>query len=100
MALAETIHGGAVLNKIGAFENLMVTKNCELKFLKRGKGNLKVRFILSNESEAYIKRHLENEGKCEIELVSTVTDSQGDTVAVLTALYYIKRLTKKQGKAM
>ena len=38
MALAETVHGGAVLNKIGAFENLMVTENCNLKFLKKAKG--------------------------------------------------------------
>ena len=100
MALAETVHGGAVLNKIGAFGNLMVTRNCDLKFLKRGRGNLKVRFNLSDENEIYIKRHLERDGKCEIELVSAVTDSQGDTVAVLTALYYIKRLRKKPSKAM
>ena len=100
MALAETVHGGAVLNKIGAFENLMVTKNCDLKFLKRGRGNLTVRFNLSDESETYIKRHLKRDGKCEIELVSAVTDSQGDTVAVLTAMYYIKRLRKNPGKAM
>jgi len=100
MALAETVHGGAVLNKIGAFDNLMVTKNCDLKFLKRGRGNLRVSFKLNAESEAYIKSHLEKNGKCEIELVSAVTDSQGDTVAELTALYYIKRLRKKPSKAM
>ena len=100
MALAETVHGGAVLNKIGAFENLMVTKNCNLKFLKRGRGNLTVRFNLSDESEIYIKRHLERDGKCEIELVSAVTDSHGDTVAILTAMYSIKRLRKNPGKAM
>ncbi|MFC1857229.1 PaaI family thioesterase [Thermodesulfobacteriota bacterium] len=100
MALAETVHGGAVLNKVGAFENLMVTKKCNLKFLKKARGNLKVCFKLSAESETYIKSHLEKNGKCEIELVSAVTDSQGDTVAELTALYYIKRLRKKPRKAI
>ena len=100
MALAETVHDGAVRNKIGAFEDLMVTKNCDLKFLKRGRGNLKVCFKLGDESEAYIKSHLEKDGKCEIELVSAVTDTQGDTVAELTALYHIKRLNKKPGRAM
>jgi len=93
MALAETVHGGAVLNKIGAFDNLMVTKNCVLKFFKKGRGNLTAFFNLSEENEIYIKSHLEEGGKCEIELASTVTDSNGDTVAELTALYHIKRLT-------
>ena len=93
-ALAETVHGGAVLNKIGAFENLIVSKNCNLKFLKKAKGNLKVSFMLSPEKEAYIKSHLENDGKCEIELVSEVKDSQDDIVAELTALYHIKRIRR------
>ena len=92
MALAETVHGGAVLNKIGAFENSMVTKNCTIQFLKKARGNLEVRFKLDSESEAYVKGNLEKHGECEIELVSAVTDSQGDTVAELTALYFIKRL--------
>ena len=63
MALAETAHGGAVLNKIGAFENLMVTKNCIVKFLKKARGNLEVHFKLNSESEAYIKGNLEKNGK-------------------------------------
>ena len=57
-------------------------------------------FKLNAESEAYIKSNLEKNGKCEIELVSAVTDSQGDTVAELTALYYIKRLRKKPSNAI
>ena len=89
MALAETVHGGAVLHKIGAFENLMVTKKCVLKFFKRGRGNLKAHFNLSDENETYIKSHLEEDGRCEIELVSAVTDSHGDTAAALTALYHL-----------
>ena len=92
MALAETVHGGSVLNKIGAFEILMVTKKCTIKFLKKAKGNLEVRFELNSESEAHIRDNLKKNGKCEIELVSAVTDSQGDTVAELTALYFIKSL--------
>lgn len=95
MALAETVHGGAVLDKIGAFDNLMVTKNCNLKFLKKAKGDLKVCFRLSDDQEAYIKSHLARNGKCEIEMISAVTDVQGDTVAELRALYHIKRLHKE-----
>lgn len=92
LALAETVHGGAVLNKIGAFNYSMVTKSCHLTFLKKARGNLKVRFTLSPEDEAHIKRHLKDNGRCEIELVSLVTDDQGDPMAELTALYHIKRL--------
>lgn len=98
MALAETVHGGAVLHKIGAFENLMVTKNCSLKFFKKGRGDLKVHFSLSDENEIYIKTHLEENGKCEIELVSAVTDSQDETVAELTALYHIRKLRKTENR--
>jgi len=94
LALAETVHGGAVLNKFGTLENLIVTKSCHLTFLKKARGNLKVEFNLSSEEEAHIKRHLERNGRCEIELVSSVTDDQGDSVAELTALYHIKRLRK------
>lgn len=92
MALAETAHGGAVLNRIGAFDNLMVTKNCNIRFLKKAKGDLEVRFELNSEREAYIRSNLRKNGKCEIELASAVTDAQGDTVARLTALYFIKRI--------
>ncbi len=94
MALAETVHGGAVLNKIGAFENLIVSKDCHLKFFKKAKGTLKVSFELGSEKEAYIKDHLEKDGKCEIELLSEVKDSQDDTVAELKALYHIKRIQR------
>ncbi len=73
----------------------MVTKNCNLKFLKKAKGNLKVCFKLSDDQEEYIKSHLTKIGKCEIELISAVTDVQGDIVAELKALYHIKRLRKK-----
>jgi len=95
MALAETVHGGAVLNKIGAFDNLMVTKNCNLRFLRKATGELKVCFRLSDDQEAYIKSHIAESGKCEIEMTSTVTDVQGDTVAELRSVYHIKRLHKK-----
>lgn len=96
MALAETVHGGAVLNKIGAFENLMVTKSCELTFLKKAKGDLTVSFTLSRDQEAYIKAHLAREGKCEVELLSQVTDSKGDIVAALTGRYHIRQLRKER----
>lgn len=95
MALAETVHGGAVLDKIGAFDHLMVTKNCNLTFLKKATGDLKVSFKLTDDQEAYIKSHLTGNGKCEIELTSTVTDTRGDTVAELKARYHIKRLPKE-----
>lgn len=52
-------------------------------------------FKLSTEDEAHIKRHLKRIGRCEIELVSVVTEDQGFPVAELMAQYHIIRLRKQ-----
>ncbi len=94
MALAETVHGMSVLNKIGAFENLMVSKHVDLTFMKKAMGDLEVRFKLGKDREAYILQQLNEKGVCEVELKSTVTDKSGDAVAILAATYHIRQRKK------
>lgn len=94
MALAETAHGVSVLNRIGAFSNLMVSKNIELDFVKKATGDLMVRFELDKNKGDWIDLQLKENGKCEVELESIVTDKTGDIVAKLTANYHIKRSKK------
>jgi len=95
LALAETVHGVTVLNKIGAFENLMVTRSCSLNFLKKAGGTLTVRFSLEEDDEAFIRSQLGENGKCEVELSSVVRDTSGHEVAALIARYHIKKIPKK-----
>jgi hypothetical protein len=87
------------LNKAARETGRSLIKNrakCRQLQVKSGgkRRNLEARFKLNAESEVYIIGNLEKKGKCGIELVSAVTDSQGDTVAELTALYFIKRLRR------
>lgn len=96
MALAETVHGMSVLNRIGAFENLMVSKNVDLTFKKKAMGDLQVRFQLGKEREDFIVQELNEKGVCEVELESSVTDQSGDAVAMLAATYHIRQLKKKK----
>ncbi|MCP4143435.1 MAG: DUF4442 domain-containing protein [Chloroflexi bacterium] len=91
MALAETVHGVTVLWKFPPVNHLMVSKKSSLTFLKKARGNLEVRFHLSTEKEKYIEKQLSENGVCEVELTSAVTDKSGDIVAELLAVYHIKR---------
>jgi hypothetical protein len=61
-------------------------KNLQISFMEQKNIQLSAKIL---SSEAYIKGHLKKEGKCEMELVRAVTDSQGETVAEITALPYI-----------
>ena len=91
LALAETVHGVAVLNRFAPADHLMVSKNSDLQFLKKARGDLFVLFRLGREREAYIEKQLKKHGVCEVQLESSVTDQRNDTVANLTATYHIKR---------
>lgn len=95
MALAETVHGLSVLNRIGAFENIMVSKHVDLTFLKKATGDLEVRFELGEARGNMIQQELHKKGFCEIDLNSTVTDKNGDSVARLAATYHIRNRKKK-----
>lgn len=95
LALAETVHGVAVLNKFAPAEHLMVSKNSDLQFLKKARGDLQVLFRLGDDMEAHIENQLREHGVCEVELKSTVTDQSEDAVANLTAIYHIKRRNRK-----
>ncbi len=53
---------------------------------------IKLKTMEDDRTVMVMKGNLEKNGKCELELKSAITDSQGDTVAELTALYFIKRL--------
>ncbi len=91
MALAETVHGVTILWKFPPINHLMVSKKSNLTFLKKAKGNLEVRFQLSKDKEEYINKQLSENGVCEIELKSAVTDKHGNSVAELLATYHIRR---------
>ena len=94
MALGETIHGMAVLDRFGTFDHLIVSKDVKLKFTKKAKGELQVAYNLPDEIEALIARKLEDNHKCEVDLMATITDKDSATVAEMTATYHIRRVKK------
>ncbi len=94
MALGETIHGMAVLDRFGTFDHLIVSKDVKLKFVKKAKGVLEVAYELPDETEALIERKLNDNAKCEVDLIANITDKTGDTMTKMTATYHIRRFKK------
>jgi uncharacterized protein (TIGR00369 family) len=91
MALAETVHGVAVLWQFSPYTHQMVAKRSTLEFLRPGRGDLFVRFGLAPELKASIERVLAAEGRAEFELESVVVDRQDQEIAHLQAAYVLRR---------
>jgi acyl-coenzyme A thioesterase PaaI-like protein len=91
LALAETVHGVAVLWQFSPAEHRMVSTTSRMEFLAAARGELTTRFSLTPELERKISEELEATGFCETELQSSVLDHAGTEVARLTATYRIRR---------
>jgi uncharacterized protein (TIGR00369 family) len=89
-ALAETVHGVAVLWQFSPADHVMVTRELCLEFLAPGKGTLFVEFALGESVRRGIATELARIGRCAIRLESEVTDGGGKTVARLAASYVIR----------
>ena len=91
MALAETVHGVAVLWQFAPARHVMFAKESQVQFLTPGRGDLFVRFGLDETMRSRIAAELEATSRCVIELASVVTDRQGAEVARLAASYHLRR---------
>lgn len=91
MALAETVHGVAVLWQFPPAQHVMFAKTSHLEFVTPGRGELFTRFGLEPETRSRIAADLEANGRCLVDLTSVVTDRQGAEVARLVATYHIRR---------
>ncbi len=91
MAFAECVHGVAVLWQFSPANYKMVTLHSKMKYLVPGYGTLFTRFKLSEITMADIDNELVSTGACNIELSSTVTDSNDKLIAILTNEYQITR---------
>jgi len=90
-ALAETVHGVAVLWQFSPAEHRMVSTTSRMDFLAAARGELTTRFSLTPELRDRIGEELAETGVCEMELQSSVFDRAGTEVAQLTATYRIRR---------
>jgi acyl-coenzyme A thioesterase PaaI-like protein len=90
-ALAETVHGTAVLWQFSPWRHRMFTKTAYLEFLAPGRGELVVEYSLSSELLDRIGRDLAEHGRSEVPAESLVKDLQGAEVARLTATYVVLR---------
>lgn len=92
MALAETVHGVAVLWQFPPARHRMVTKTTRLEFLAPARASLRTTFSLSQAVREHIEAELSAGGRCDVEFESTVTDGDGKEIARLSASYQIRRL--------
>lgn len=90
-ALAETVHGMAVLWQFSPLVHRMFTKTAYLEFLAPGRGELRVEYGLSRELLDQIKRDLAGQGRAEVRAESSVRDKNGALVAKLSATYVVLR---------
>lgn len=91
LALAETVHGVAVLWQFSPAEHRMFTKHASLDFIAPAKGELTVSFCLADATRRQIEADLRASGRCEVILHSSVRDGHGRDVAALQATYVIRR---------
>lgn len=93
-ALAETVHGMAVLWQFSPLAHRMFTKTAHLEFVAPGRGELRVEYGLSRELLDRIRRDLAGPGRTEIRAESCVRDRRGALVAKLSATYVVLRRTR------
>jgi 1,4-dihydroxy-2-naphthoyl-CoA hydrolase len=92
MALAESVHGVAVLWQFPPARHLMFAKESRIEFLAPARGELTVSFSLEPAVRDRIASELEANGRCLIELVSVVKARDGTDIARLTATYHLRRI--------
>jgi uncharacterized protein (TIGR00369 family) len=96
-ALAETVHGIAVLWQFSPAEHLMVSRELRMEFVAPGRGTLTAQFALDESVRRQIAAALAEKGSCEVQLKSEVRDAGGRTVARLTGTYLIRRRGRGDG---
>ncbi len=90
-ALAESVHGVAVLWQFSPSDHVMVTRQLRVEFLAPGRGTLFAEFALDRELRRSIAAELARSGRCDVRLASEVVDGRGNTVARLVGSYVIRR---------
>lgn len=93
-ALAETVHGTAVMWQFSPFRHRMFTTKAYLEFLTPGRGELVVDYSMDSELRQRIGRELAEHGRSEISAESCVRDMDGEVVAKLSATYVVLRRTR------
>ena len=91
LVLAESVHGIAVLWQFPPATHTMVTKESRIEFVAPGRGQLTVRFHLEPALCTRVRADLDQRGRCELALDSTVTDERGQDIARLRGTYVIRR---------
>lgn len=93
LALAESVHGVAILWRFDPADHLMYTRRANLEFLSPGRTALTVRYVLSPQTIETIENRLRQAGRHEFDLECTVRDQEGEPIAHLSATYHLRRLS-------
>jgi len=101
-----TAYGGSIFSMTDAFFMVMLMKNlgheyvvwdkaANIKYLKPGKTDLHVEYRLHQEDIDMIKTHLEANEKMDWEKQVIVHDANGQQIADVTRILYIRKKQKK-----
>jgi acyl-coenzyme A thioesterase PaaI-like protein len=90
-ALAETVHGVAVLWQFSPARHAMVSRELHVEFIGPARGDLRVEFGLDDAQRRKIDAALSRQGRCDIQLECLVTDTSGVAVARLRGSYLVRR---------
>ncbi|MFP4313171.1 MAG: DUF4442 domain-containing protein [Alphaproteobacteria bacterium] len=101
-----THYGGSIYSMTDPFYMLMLMENlgpnyilwdkaANIRFKKPGRGTLKAEFNLSAERIAEIKHLADTQYKVEPEFLVEVKDENGDVVAEVDKILYVRRKDKK-----
>jgi len=91
MALAEAVHGVAVLWHFSPGAHRMYTKEIRMQYLKPARGTLLVTFRLESRMRRAISDALARDGACDLVLSSDVVDGRETPVARCSATYTVFR---------
>lgn len=100
-----TAYGGSIFSMTDAFFMVMLLKNlgneyivwdkaASIKYLKPGKTDLHVEYKVSQEDIDAIKAYLEAEEKMDWQRQVIVHDANGEHIADVTRILYIRKRTK------
>lgn len=98
-ALAETVHGTAVMWQHSPRRHRMFTKTASLRFVAPGRGELFTTYALSDEIRSRLETELGTVGRCEVTAESRVRDANGAEVATLDATYVVLRSHPDSGRS-
>lgn len=90
--VAEYASGLCVLSVLGVGNHRLIMSNLSVAYVRRAQSACLATATLDEGTRAWLVRELNEFGKAQFDLVSHVTDADGEEVAVATMTWHVKTL--------